>query len=131
MKHALMIAIVSAAALQAPAVLASPLSEDDIKRHIVGHRIHLAAPFGGEFPLNYRRSGVVDGNGDALGLGRFVKPADSGRWWVRGGKLCQQFKTWYSGSVLCFDLAWTGERRLQWVRDNGDTGTARIGERVD
>ncbi len=42
---------------------------------------HLSAtPFGGEFPLNYRRNGKVDGNGEALGLGRWVKPEDTGRW---------------------------------------------------
>lgn len=110
---------------------ASTLSEEEIKSLVTGRRIHLAAPFGGEFPLNYRRSGVVDGNGEALGLGRFVQPSDTGRWWIRGARLCQQFSKWYNGTVLCFTLSRTGERSLRWVRDNGDVGTARIGERID
>ena len=48
---------------------AAQLSERDIRSDIVGRTIFLAAPLGGEFPLNYRRSGQVDGDGQALGLG--------------------------------------------------------------
>lgn len=131
MKRFSQIAIVAGLLAAPSASVASALSDDDIKTHIAGRRIHLAAPLGGEFPLNYRRGGIVDGNGEALGLGRFVKPNDSGRWWIRDAKLCQQFKTWYNGTVLCFRLSWTGERKLRWVRDNGDVGTARIGERIE
>ena len=47
---------------------------NEIEGEIVGRQIFLEAPLGGEFPLNYRRSGSVDGDGEALGLGRFVKP---------------------------------------------------------
>ncbi|MEI8145263.1 MAG: hypothetical protein WCH83_07365 [Alphaproteobacteria bacterium] len=106
---------------------ATPLSGDDIRRDIVGRNIYLAAPLGGEFPLNYRTSGRVDGDGAALGLGRFIRPRDSGRWWISGNRLCQQFSTWYDGSPMCFDLTRAGPNRLNWVRDNGQRGTARIG----
>jgi hypothetical protein len=110
---------------------ASQLSGDDIRSSIVGRRIFLATPFGGEFPLNYRRNGVVDGDGEALGLGRFIKPSDQGRWWVRGDRLCQQFSTWYRGARLCFELTRIGPNQLRWVRDNGQSGTARIGGALD
>lgn len=109
---------------------ASPLSADDVRSDIIGRRIFLAAPLGGEFPLNYRSNGVVDGDGEALGLGRFIAPRDSGRWWVRGDRLCQQFTKWYDGAPMCFELTRTGPGRLHWRRDNGETGTARIGPSV-
>ncbi|WP_246659344.1 hypothetical protein [Rhizobium sp. FY34] len=102
----------------------------DIQKLIVGKRIYLAAPLGGEFPLNYRRSGVVDGSGEAVGLGRLAKPNDTGKWWIKNDRLCQQFTTWYKGAPMCFELIRTGETTLKWIRDNGQTGTARIGESI-
>ena len=83
-------------------------------------------PFGGEFPLNYKRSGVVTGDGTALGLGKFFAPKESGRWWVKGENLCQQWPTWYDGKTTCFQIRKTGERSLNWVRDDGRSGKARI-----
>lgn len=102
----------------------------EIQKMIIGKRVYLATPMGGEFPLNYRRSGVVDGSGEAVGLGRFAQPNDSGKWWIKGDRLCQQFKTWYKGAPMCFELYRTGETTLRWIRDNGQKGTARIGEGI-
>jgi hypothetical protein len=102
----------------------------DIKGEIIGKRIYLAVPFGGEFPLNYRPNGQVDGSGEALGLGRFAKPNDKGKWWINGDRLCQQFTSWYKGAPMCFELIRTGDKRLKWIRDNGETGTARIGSSI-
>jgi hypothetical protein len=110
----------------APAV-ARELDGNDIRRKVTGKRIYLAVPLGGEFPLFYRRDGRVDGTGEALGLGRFVRPTDQGRWWVQGNSLCQQWEVWYEGKVMCFTLTDLGNSRLKWLQDNGDTGTARIG----
>jgi hypothetical protein len=107
---------------------AEKLSGPDLQRAVSGKRIFLAAPLGGEFPLNYRPDGRVDGSGDAVGLGRFMKPSDSGTWWVAGEKLCQQWRTWYDGRVFCFTIARSGPNRLAWVRDDGTSGVARVGE---
>ncbi len=106
---------------------ASTLSGDDIKSKVSGKRIYLATPFGGEFPLFYRTDGRVDGSGEAVGLGRFIRPTDSGNWWITGDKLCQRWKTWYDGQVMCFKLTHVGQNRLRWKQDNGDNGLARIG----
>ena len=103
------------------------LSAEDIRDQIVGKTVFLAVPFGGEFPLNYRRDGRVDGTGEALGLGKFTRPRDSGTWWIDGDRLCQKFSTWYDGSQLCFELYRLDETRIRWIQDNGDKGTARIG----
>lgn len=116
-------------AFAVPAV-ADSLSGDDIRSEIVGRRIYLATPFGGEFPLNYYRSGTIDGNGEALGLGRFVRPTDRGKWWVSGDRLCQRFETWYQGAPKCFELTRIGPARVRWVEANGESGTARIGAPV-
>ena len=100
----------------------------DIREDIIGKRIYLAVPLGGEFPLNYRQNGQVDGSGEALGL--FAKPNDQGRWWIKGDRLCQQFTSWYKGAPMCFELQRLNGKQLKWTRDNGETGTARIGQDI-
>ncbi|MGD1887296.1 MAG: hypothetical protein ACFB01_09285 [Cohaesibacteraceae bacterium] len=107
---------------------ADRFSAGDIRSQSIGHTIYLAAPFGGEFPLNYRSNGRVDGDGEALGIGRWIQPRDTGRWWIDGNRLCQQFQTWYNGTPMCFDLTRTSTTTLNWLRDNGESGRARIGE---
>lgn len=103
-----------------------PLDAAEIQSTVGGKRIYLATPFGGEFPLNYRPGGVVDGDGQALGLGRMMAPTDSGRWWIDGDRLCQQWQEWYDGKAHCFTLTRTGDRSLRWLRDDGMAGTARL-----
>lgn len=107
---------------------ARELMGDDIREKITGKRIFLSVPLGGEFPLFYRKDGRVDGSGEAVGLGRLARPTDSGRWWVNGNRLCQQWQTWYDGKRMCFQLIHLGGQRLRWNQDNGDTGLARIGD---
>lgn len=105
---------------------AEQLSGGELKQFVNGKRVYLATPFGGEFPLNYKRTGVVTGDGTALGLGKFFAPTESGRWWVKGENLCQQWPTWYDGKTTCFQIRKTGEKSLNWVRDDGRSGKARI-----
>jgi hypothetical protein len=120
-------ALALAGLFAASPALGKPLTAADIRKEIIGRTIFLAAPLGGEFPLNYRRGGTVDGNGTALGLGKFIAPTDRGRWWIAGNRLCQKFQVWYKGNPMCFALTKVGESRVKWVRDNGETGVARIG----
>lgn len=101
-------------------------NDGTIRSLIAGKRVYLAVPLGGEFPLHYRSSGKVSGDGSALGLGRYLAPRETGQWWVRDGQLCQRFPTWYDGKVHCFKLRVTGESRLRWRRDDGYSGRARI-----
>jgi hypothetical protein len=124
---ALIVAIVSsgAAAMVADAS-AQPLGGPQIEQAIGGKRVYLATPFGGEFPLNYRAGGVVDGDGEALGLGKAMAPRDKGRWWIDGDRLCQRWQEWYDGKPFCFTLQKTGPRTLRWRRDDGLEGRARI-----
>ncbi|WP_306256794.1 hypothetical protein [Pararhizobium sp. IMCC21322] len=102
------------------------LSGSQIKSMITGKRIFLKVPFGGEFPLRYASNGTVFGDGTALGLGKRMAPKEAGRWWVRNGQLCQQWKTWYKGQVACFRLFQLDGNELYWQRNDGRSGNARI-----
>jgi hypothetical protein len=131
MTRSILAALALGVSLSAPAALANApdlLSGPEIREAIAGKRIFLATPLGGEFPLFYRTSGVVDGSGEAIGLGRFLKPTDTGRWWVDGNRLCQQWQSWYDGRPFCFTLREAGPNRLAWTRDDGFSGVARVGQ---
>jgi len=122
------IALAGAALLSPLSASAEQLKDSDIRGDIIGHTIYLAAPLGGELPLTYHTSGMVDGSGQAVGLGKFIKPNDTGKWWIKSDQLCQQFKIWYDGAPMCFVLEKDGAGKVKWTRDNGQTGVARIGE---
>lgn len=103
------------------------LDAGEIRRLVIGKRIYLATPLGGEIPMNYQTNGRVDASGEAVGLGRFLAPKDNGRWWISGNRLCQQWQVWYEGQQICFTLSRVNANTLRWQRDNGDKGLARIG----
>jgi hypothetical protein len=119
---------VSLALLAAMPVAASAevLSGAALKSFVAGKRIYLAVPLGGEIPLTYRKNGRVDGTGEAAGLGRYLTPKDSGRWWVNGNKLCQKWQEWYDGRTFCFTVTKLSDSRIRWVRDDGRSGVARV-----
>ena len=102
------------------------LRGEALRDAVSGKRIYLSVPLGGELPLYYQANGRVDGSGEAAGLGRFLKPTDSGRWWVEGERLCQQWETWYQGRVFCFTVKKLPQNRIAWARDDGQSGIARI-----
>jgi len=106
---------------------AERLSGERLKRFLAGKRIYLAVPLGGELPLFYRADGHVDGSGQAAGLGRFLAPTDSGRWWVDGERVCQKWRSWYDGRTFCFTLDLLPGEKVSWHRDDGEKGVARFG----
>ena len=119
------------AALAATLALATPAAADalrgsELKSLVSGKRVYLQTPFGGEFPLYYQTSGTVSGDGSALGLGKFMAPKETGKWWVDGANLCQQWPTWSDGQATCFTVEKTGASTINWLRDDGKSGTARI-----
>jgi hypothetical protein len=117
---------VSLFGLVASASASSALSGAELKQLVTGRTVFLAAPLGGEFPLNYKPDGSVTGDGQAVGLGRFFAARETGRWFMRGDQLCQQFPTWYNGTRLCFTVQRLPNDRIRWTRDNGETGIARV-----
>ena len=51
---------------------------------------------------------------------------DSGKWWVENDQLCQKWRVWMNGEQFCYKLTLNGET-VQWLRNDGRSGTARIG----
>ncbi|MEO1066795.1 MAG: hypothetical protein AAFW47_05385 [Pseudomonadota bacterium] len=119
-------ALIAGLALWAGPSVATPLNGEEIKDAISGKRVFLKVPFGGEFPLRYDPSGVVRGDGTAFGVGRFFSPKDEGKWWVRNGKLCQQWQEWYDGKTACFIISNYDGTKFKWLRDDGRKGKGRI-----
>jgi hypothetical protein len=119
-------ALAAACMTTAAAAASEPLAGDRLSDLVSGKRIYLATPFGGEFPLHYKPNGAVTGDGTKLGLGRFFAPTETGRWWVDGSRLCQKWPTWYKGRTSCFEIRPAGPRSIDWTRDDGTSGRARI-----
>jgi hypothetical protein len=118
-----------AAALLSPALAqADTMSGSEIRNDIIGRTMYVATPLGGELPLSYHSSGQLEGTGRALGFAAFGKPSDTGKWWIRNDKLCQQFQTWYQGNTNCYTLERADADHVRFTRDNGQKGTARIGD---
>ena len=113
--------------LFAPHASANQLDGVEIKSMITGKRVFLATKWGIEFPLTYSRNGKVSGDGTAIGLGQYFAPKETGKWWINGNRMCQQFPTWYNGRTFCFKLESKGGNRFLWIRDDGASGFARLG----
>lgn len=105
---------------------AEQLNGKRIANLVAGKTVYLATPYGFEFPLVYRTDGTVTGDGTGTLLSRFFAPTETGRWWVGNSRLCQKWPSWYRGRTLCFRIKQTGPKSLDWVRDDGYSGSARI-----
>jgi hypothetical protein len=123
MKNAL--AALLALAISGSSALATELDAKAIKETISGRKVVLST-MGFDFPLFYGANGQVTGDGSEVGLSKYFSPKETGRWWVENDKLCQQFPTWYKGKTWCFDLKKVDAKRLNWTRDDGFSGKARI-----
>lgn len=111
-----------------PASANTPMTGEKIREAVTDRRIYLQVPLGGEFPLFYQSGGRVDGSGTARGVGVMARVNDTGRWWVTGNRLCQQWNQYENGRRFCFTLIPRGSDRLRWVRDDGLSGDARLGD---
>lgn len=110
----------------ATSAVAQTLEGSDIESLIGDKRVFLSTPYGLELPLRYSVGGEVSGDISGFSMASMFAPSETGRWWVDGAQLCQQFPTWYDGKTFCFAIEQTGERSISWTRDDGLEGTARI-----
>ncbi len=107
---------------------AGPLSGEEIKSLIGGKKVYLSTPLRIELPLYYQSNGAVTGNISGFSMASMFAPRETGRWWVEGSKMCQQFPTWYKGKRFCFTIEQRGAGKIAWTRDDGYSGKARIAD---
>jgi hypothetical protein len=116
--------VVSAATISS--AVATPLVGTEIKELIGGKTIFLSTGYGFSLPLRYEENGEVTGDGRGTMLGKFFAPKETGKWWVQDNRLCQRWSSWYEGRTFCFVVKKTGSTTIEWRRDDGFSGTARI-----
>jgi hypothetical protein len=122
---------VLAAGLVLPAAAAvagqSSLAGDELRKAISGKTVYLNIS-GFELPIRYAANGRMSGkmNTVAASFSRGDGSSDTGKWWVADDQLCQQWSSWMDGKTYCYRLTLSGTI-VEWIRDDGHTGTARIG----
>jgi hypothetical protein len=117
-------------ALPAASALAgetAALSGDELRQAISGKTVYLNVS-GFELPIRYAANGRMSGKMStvAASFSRGDGASDTGKWWVADNQLCQQWSSWMDGKSYCYKLTRNGST-VQWVRNDGRTGTARIG----
>jgi hypothetical protein len=116
-------------ALPATVALAEPaqLAGDELRQAISGKTVYLNIA-GFELPINYAANGRMSGKMStvAASFSRGDGAQDRGKWWVAGDQLCQQWTSWMDGKAYCYRLTRDGST-VRWVRNDGRSGTARIG----
>jgi hypothetical protein len=116
-------------ALPATASLAEPaqLAGDELRQAVSGKTVYLNIS-GFELPISYAANGRMAGKMStvAASFSRGDGAQDRGKWWVAGDQLCQQWTSWMDGKTYCYRLTRDGAT-VRWVRNDGRSGTARIG----
>jgi hypothetical protein len=125
--RSLWLAVVAAGCVAATPAAATELSGPEIRQLIGGEKVRLSTPFGVALPLHYRDNGVVVGDVSGFSAARMLAPREEGRWWISGNSLCQKWPSWYDGRQFCFKITSLGGGKITWLRDDGASGTARIG----
>ena len=112
-----------------PASLAEPttLAGDELRQAISGKTVFLNIS-GFELPIRYAANGRMSGKMStvAASFSRGDGAQDRGKWWVAGDQLCQQWSSWMEGRSYCYRLTRDGST-VHWARNDGRSGTARIG----
>jgi len=115
-------------ALPATAALsAEQLAGDALRGAIIGKTVYLNVS-GFELPIQYSANGRMTGKMGtvAASFSRGDGASDSGKWWVAEDQLCQKWTSWMNGKQYCYRLTRQGAS-VRWVRNDGRSGTARIG----
>ena len=103
------------------------LAGDELRQAVSGKTVFLNIS-GFELPINYAANGRMSGKMStvAASFSRGDGAQDRGKWWVADDQLCQQWTSWMDGKAYCYRLTRDGAT-VRWVRNDGRSGTARIG----
>jgi hypothetical protein len=105
---------------------AGELAEAELRNAIEGKIVYVSTPLG-EVPVHYAKNGGLSGRSELALLDGESSAFDRGRWWVAGKKLCIQWQNWMGGKAHCFTMQRLSPYVIHWRRDDGKTGTARLG----
>ncbi len=128
MKTAAALLLAASLALPAQAALgAEQLAGDALRQAISGKIVYLNIS-GFDLPIRYSANGRMTGKMGtvAASFSRGDGTQDSGKWWVADDQLCQKWTSWMNSKQYCYKLTRQGAT-VRWVRDDGRSGTARIG----
>ena len=100
---------------------------DELREAISGKTVYLNIS-GFELPIRYAPNGRMRGTMGAVtaSFSRGDGSSDSGKWWVEDDQLCQRWVAWMDGKAHCYRLTRLEGDKVQWVRNDGRSGTARI-----
>jgi hypothetical protein len=103
------------------------LNGDELRKAVSGKTVFLNIS-GFELPIRYDPSGRMSGKMGtvAASFSRGDGSQDTGKWWVSNDQLCQQWHVWLDSKTFCYRLTQNGSI-VHWTRDDGHSGTARIG----
>ncbi len=121
--------VAMALALPATAARAEPVTlSGNVLREAISGKIVFLNISGFELPISYAANGRMSGKMSAVAasFARGDGAQDRGKWWVAGDQLCQQWSSWMDGKSYCYRLTRDGAT-VRWVRNDGRSGTARIG----
>ncbi len=104
------------------------LTGNVLRKTVSGKTVYLKIS-GFELPIRYSAGGSMTGSMSmvAAALARGDGASDRGKWWISGDQLCQRWTSWMDGKSYCYKLILRG-KAISWVRNDGRSGTARIGE---
>jgi hypothetical protein len=103
------------------------LTGKQLREAISGKTLYLKTPIGAEIPIRYRPNGTIQGSVSPTlaALGGESVSSDTGRWWIVREQVCQQWKNWSDSRSHCYKFRTAGGS-VQWRRNDGQTGTARL-----
>jgi hypothetical protein len=126
MKRTLIAFTLAMVSFAVPRVQAEELVGTDLHKAVEGKTVFIYTPLG-EVPIRYLKNGSLHGQTELALLDGESTTADRGRWWVAETKLCIQWQNWMGGRPHCFTMHRVGPNVVQWRRDDGKSGMARIG----
>jgi hypothetical protein len=104
------------------------LTGDELRRAVTGKTVYLDVS-GFELPIHYLGNGRMNGSMSTVAATLSIgdRASDEGRWWIEANQLCQQWTSWLDSKIYCYKLTRHGDT-VQWFRNDGRSGTARIGD---
>jgi hypothetical protein len=106
---------------------AEVLAGNKLRKAVSGKTVYLMTSIGAEIPIRYGLNGKIYGrtSPSLAAVGGESVSSDTGRWWVVREQLCQRWENWADSRSYCYKFRVAGEA-VQWQRNDGATGSARI-----